>query len=214
MHRQTAVHRCNRTSNARIAGTLPGVVPASAWELVAAHPVLDFVNTVDERLTAQPVELLRDADDLADWALAVGLLTSRPRRRPGAAHELEVARRLRTHLISILDAVADGRLPEPADLRALAAEAAAGYEVASLAYAHDRLGWAWSGQELESVRHRLAVLAVDLLAGEELARLGRCPGAGCGWFFLDTTKRGNRRWCSMRTCGQEAKTARRRTRSH
>lgn len=190
------------------------MVPVSGWELIAAHPALDFVNTVDERLTAQPVDLLRDADDLADWALAAGLLTSRPRHRSGAAQELEVAKRLRAHLTSIFDAVADGRPPQPADLRLLAAEAAVGYEAGSLTYAHDRLAWAWSGRELESARHRLAVLAVDLLAGEEIDRLGRCPGAGCGWFFLDTTKRGNRRWCSMRTCGQEAKTARRRTRSH
>ena len=41
----------------------------------------------------------------------------------------------------------------------------------------------------------------------------QCPGDHCGWFFLDSTKRGNRRWCSMSECGQEAKTAQRRARS-
>ncbi|MHB1433466.1 MAG: CGNR zinc finger domain-containing protein [Streptosporangiaceae bacterium] len=36
------------------------------------------------------------------------------------------------------------------------------------------------------------------------------PGDACGWYFLDVTKRGNRRWCSMSDCGQDAKVARRR----
>jgi CGNR zinc finger len=41
----------------------------------------------------------------------------------------------------------------------------------------------------------------------------QCPGERCGWLFLDTTKRGNPRWCSMSECGQEAKNLNRRTTS-
>jgi predicted RNA-binding Zn ribbon-like protein len=52
--------------------------------------------------------------------------------------------------------------------------------------------------------------AVDLLGRDTTPRLKQCPGDRCGWFFLDTTKRGNRRWCAMSECGQDAKTARRR----
>jgi len=53
---------------------------------------------------------------------------------------------------------------------------------------------------------------VDSKNRRERMSTGQCAGAGCGWFFLDTTKRGNRRWCSMRDCGQDAKSARRRAR--
>jgi predicted RNA-binding Zn ribbon-like protein len=52
--------------------------------------------------------------------------------------------------------------------------------------------------------------AVDLLRELPSERLKQCPGEHCGWFFLDSTKRGNRRWCSMGECGQDAKDERRR----
>jgi predicted RNA-binding Zn ribbon-like protein len=54
--------------------------------------------------------------------------------------------------------------------------------------------------------------ALDLLRDVPDARLKQCPGGNCGWLFLDTTKRGNRRWCSMSECGQDAKDERRRAR--
>jgi len=53
--------------------------------------------------------------------------------------------------------------------------------------------------------------AIELLHADPGSRLKQCPGEHCGWFFIDTTKRGNRRWCSMSDCGQEAKNLNRRT---
>ncbi|TIU06903.1 MAG: CGNR zinc finger domain-containing protein, partial [Mesorhizobium sp.] len=35
-----------------------------------------------------------------------------------------------------------------------------------------------------------------------------CPR--CGWLFLDTSRGGKRRWCSMRTCGNREKVSRHR----
>jgi predicted RNA-binding Zn ribbon-like protein len=52
--------------------------------------------------------------------------------------------------------------------------------------------------------------AVELLRSSPTGRLKECPGDRCGWLFLDTSKRGNRRWCSMSECGQEAKDEQRR----
>jgi predicted RNA-binding Zn ribbon-like protein len=37
------------------------------------------------------------------------------------------------------------------------------------------------------------------LTGPELQRLKRC--AGRRWLFLDHSKNGRRRWCSMEVCG-------------
>nr|WP_255307967.1 CGNR zinc finger domain-containing protein [Streptomyces marincola] len=30
----------------------------------------------------------------------------------------------------------------------------------------------------------------------------------CGWFFIDSSRGRRRRWCSMKTCGNQAKAAR------
>ncbi|MGH2881599.1 MAG: CGNR zinc finger domain-containing protein, partial [Solirubrobacteraceae bacterium] len=70
--------------------------------------------------------------------------------------------------------------------------------------------WHWSSAQLETVRHVAVSSGVELLTGGPSPRLKQCPGDHCGWFFLDATKRGNRRWCQMSECGQEAKDQRRR----
>jgi predicted RNA-binding Zn ribbon-like protein len=63
---------------------------------------------------------------------------------------------------------------------------------------------------------RLTHAVIDLLRTVDLTSLRRCPvgDGGCGWLFLDHSRNGSRRWCSMADCGGQAKarrlTARRR----
>jgi predicted RNA-binding Zn ribbon-like protein len=45
--------------------------------------------------------------------------------------------------------------------------------------------------------------AYELLLADKLNRIKECTN--CGWLFLDTTKNGTRRWCSMNTCGSIVK---------
>jgi predicted RNA-binding Zn ribbon-like protein len=67
------------------------------------------------------------------------------------------------------------------------------------------------------IADRAAHAAVDLLRAADLTGLGICPPGqhGCGWLFLDHSRNGSRRWCTMEACGSFAKarrlTARRRT---
>ncbi|WP_412543337.1 CGNR zinc finger domain-containing protein [Longispora sp. K20-0274] len=52
----------------------------------------------------------------------------------------------------------------------------------------------------------LAASAVELMLHGPFDRLGECPS--CGWLFLDTSRNGQRRWCSMATCGGRVKARR------
>jgi predicted RNA-binding Zn ribbon-like protein len=52
----------------------------------------------------------------------------------------------------------------------------------------------------------IARAAGTLLSSPELAKVGRCPGHGCGWLFADP--RGRRRWCVMAVCGNREKARR------
>ncbi|WP_433334411.1 CGNR zinc finger domain-containing protein [Spirillospora sp. CA-294931] len=46
---------------------------------------------------------------------------------------------------------------------------------------------------------------VDLLGGAPPDRVRRCAGDACVLWFLDTSRNGRRRWCSMTGCGNRAK---------
>lgn len=55
---------------------------------------------------------------------------------------------------------------------------------------------------------RAAALLLDTDAG----RIRRCASDACSRWFVDTSKGGRRKWCSMATCGNRAKAAKHRRR--
>jgi len=66
------------------------------FELTGGHPCLDFANTVDDRRTSSPIELLTSARDLVDWAarLASSPLTMPPNAARARGRQAEVERAL------------------------------------------------------------------------------------------------------------------------
>jgi len=47
--------------------------------------------------------------------------------------------------------------------------------------------------------------AADLLLKGDPARIRQCANEKCRWVFLDVSKAGARRWCTMNSCGNRAK---------
>ncbi|HEY6494860.1 MAG TPA: ABATE domain-containing protein [Trebonia sp.] len=181
--------------------------------LIAGHVALDFVNTAEQRGHPDAGDALRTIDDLRLWGQRSGVLSGGadgdqgPMELPAAIEARELLYRL------FLGRVRGDSAPD-ADRSRLAGLAARAYQAAALGQQADgRLSWSWDPARLTTVRHVAITTAVGLLGQSLAARLRQCPGDHCGWFFLDTTRRGNRRWCSMGECGQEAKAARRRERS-
>ncbi len=181
-------------------------------ELNSGNLALDFANTVEDRLNERPEDLLRTPADLAEWGAMAGLLEEAQEPIRGGV-ELGKALELREHLTALLDQKLDGHAFSPRDLAALAVIEADADLAGILEQGEDGLLIRrWDPGSLATVRHMVASVAVKLLSSPAADRIGRCAGAGCGWFFLDATKRGNRRWCSMRDCGQIAKSENRRAR--
>lgn len=180
---------------------------------IAGHVALDFVNTAEERGHPEAGDALRTVADLRLWGQRRGVISDGadgdgpPLELPAALEARELLYRL------FLDAARGRRAPD-GDLSRLSGLASAAYQAARLEQdAVGSLSWHWDPARLATVRHVAVTSAVTLLSQGPVARLRQCPGDHCGWFFLDSTKRGNRRWCSMSECGQEAKTAQRRARS-
>jgi len=53
----------------------------------------------------------------------------------------------------------------------------------------------------------IAGAVATLLAEGDPTRVRRCDGPTCSLLFLDTSRNGRRRWCSMARCGNRAKVA-------
>jgi predicted RNA-binding Zn ribbon-like protein len=173
---------------------------------VAGHVALDFVNTAEERGHPEAGDALGTPADLCLWGQRYGLLSPGPGDDDDDQAEFSRAVQARELLYALLLARRDGQPAAQAEVARLGELGAEAYQAGQL-HRHDdgTIGWSWDRSRLESIRHVAVTSAIDLLQAEPTARLKQCPGDHCGWFFLDATKRGNRRWCSMAECGQDAK---------
>jgi predicted RNA-binding Zn ribbon-like protein len=173
---------------------------------VAGNPALDFVNTAEERGHPNAGDALMTANDLCSWGQRYGLITRAVARDTAMTAEFKQAVEARELLYTLFYARTHQRPLARPDLTRLAQLASSAYAEATVDATSDgTIRWRWNQSRLATIRHVAVTSAIDILTTGPTTRLKQCPGDHCGWFFLDTTKRGNRRWCSMSECGQEAK---------
>lgn len=162
---------------------------------------LDFANTRYWRGQAAPTETLNVPADLASWTKAA---------KAPLPKEFEQAISLRETIYRLFDAQAQGKAAGPRDLEAL--NTAMAQAPARTSLKRNRGGYEWDVDARSGTA--LALLAPvlwsagDLLAGPRLDRVRRCANPECGWLFLDDSRAGKRRWCSMSSCGNRAKARR------
>lgn len=172
-------------------------------ELVGNALCLDFANTVNARPVARR-DWLASPAEVVTWARAVGLPLDGD---PSLRFALPVARDLRETVFRVFQPLAHGERPPPDDLEVVHGMHAEG--VGRARFVEDgatfRLAWA-EPRTLRVLLWEVAASAVELLTRGPLHRLGDCPS--CHWLFLDTSKNGRRRWCSMTTCGARDKSRR------
>ncbi|MGW5352089.1 CGNR zinc finger domain-containing protein [Streptomyces sp. NPDC004031] len=173
----------------------------------AGRLCLDYLRTLRYRGTPRAQEELADGAALAAWVRQCGpaLDTSRSAAEPTDAAVRE-ARALREAVYALIAAAraGDGAAAAPSVRTRLNRAAAQPVPVPRLA-PDGELRW----RAEEPVGAVLALVARDALelAAEPalLARLHECAAADCGAVFLDASRPGTRRWCSMDVCGNRAK---------
>ena len=175
------------------------IIPAPDIDLC-----LTFANTRYWRGASEPTEDLRAPGDLLRWASEVECLPNAMVRRCEPSDEmLGEAVELREIIYRCFAATAAGRSPSERDLGALNA-------VLSDAPPRQRVranGWdvGWAEASTSTLLAPVLWSAADLLVGNQRSRVRQCANPACGWLFLDSSKGGNRRWCSMSACGNRAK---------
>ncbi len=198
----------------------------SNFEFDSGRLCLDFANTLGDRPVPQSrEETLHSYADLVAWSEAGGsisgeeaaeLMRAAARRPADAEAAFASAIVLREAIYRVFSAVVAETAPPADDLAAVTAATAEAMDHARLVSAEGHFHWAWerSPTALRSMLRPVAWSATELLTAEEVHRVRECAGHDCGWLFLDTSKNGSRRWCSMETCGNRAKARRHRQRQH
>jgi predicted RNA-binding Zn ribbon-like protein len=183
------------------------------FQLIAGHPALDLVNTLDWRFRKNgPEELLKSYDDLLRFSAQSKVLTSsQTRRLPSAGtRTLQRCKELREAIAVIFYARLDGHRPSAASLKTLEWYFKAVRAQQTLRWKESRLEWDWSATkgETELPLWALAMNASELMLSESMDRVQACDNPECRWLFLDTSKNHTRRWCDMKLCGNRMKARR------
>lgn len=181
---------------------------------IGNHLALDYLNTCPVQ-NGEPMELLPDFASLLRWFQAAGLLHSQEvtalRRKWGgsdrAAKALGTIRDLRERLRSEVvcwergKQIRRGTIAELNRLMAL-------YPMRTRLKADSGGSSPELWFELRQPEDLLAPLAHNaamLFAMADRTRVRQC--GACVLHFLDTSKKGTRRWCSMQLCGNRFKVA-------
>ena len=186
---------------------------------------LDLLNTW--RFNAdQPLDLLQSPEDLVIWLAAAGLpdgaycaeLSSSP---PNRRILLDEALWLRRDILLIVQSLVAGELPPPYTVDALnriLTESGTSFRLNSLTLPpegdqEERM----EGQLVLNVHEHIssvlgvlqpiALSAARIVTEANPTRIRQCASSNCMYWFLDTSKSGRRRWCSMSRCGNRAKVA-------
>ncbi len=208
--------------------TKPGRRQPPLFELMG-NVCLDFINTLDNRPSGEPKELLKNYYELARFGEDTGILTpqeldffyERVHLMPDEAQEaMRRARNLREALYDIFSAVLNKQTAPQLAMDRLNAnlhDAALHSRLVQPKIADGkvpeddgRLEWRFDAMtsSLSAMLRPIARAAADLLASSDLALVRTCASPTCQWFFLDTSKNHHRRWCSMKQCGNRAKVRR------
>jgi len=139
-------------------------------------------------------ELLHGPRDVERW-LGVVLDGAEVRARPG---DVAPSRELRHAITALAFAAVRGEEAPAAAVAAVNAAARRPPLVPQLGA--DRL----SGTVPQALS-TMARDAIDLFGGPLAARVRVCAADNCELFFVDTSRPGKRRWCSMERCGNRAK---------
>ncbi|TCC27039.1 CGNR zinc finger domain-containing protein [Kribbella speibonae] len=162
---------------------------------VGGRPSVDFTATLGKRQQA-PFERIPEPADLGRWFREAGLVQEEP-GVPGRAYRQAVE--LREAMYRLFTGTTDS-----ADLEVVnrwSSRPLAGPRLTSELRAES------AAVDVLGLLSGLARDAVDLLTGPLGDRIRTCAADDCSLLYVDASRAGRRRWCSMNTCGARAKMA-------
>jgi predicted RNA-binding Zn ribbon-like protein len=187
------------------------------WYWSGGRPAVDFVNTRRERWR-RGVETLVTPEDLATWLVRAGVMETEMSSPPGAVSRKVLAQAvdLREAIDTLLVGAIDGTPVASTEAITLIDDwlVFAGVRP-QLVAGDDGAPLLTERAAADSPRRALGTIALDaatMLGTDQRSRIRICASDTCSGRFFDRSPAGRRRWCSMRTCGNEAKARRHRLR--
>ncbi|MGS2763279.1 CGNR zinc finger domain-containing protein [Sinomicrobium sp. M5D2P9] len=180
--------------------------PVNNISLEGGTLCLDFINTVHDRKKEPSEDYLLEIDDLIAWGTLLRLFPVNTSALAGKDKDLlEKAVSFRELLYRMFLSLSKGAPVTAKDMESFNRYLSEYLSALTLKETRDGFerGWDLPEKDISRILGPVLLDAYDLMLSGKLHRVKECPN--CGWLFLDTTKNGRRRWCSMKSCGSNVK---------
>jgi len=188
----------------------PVIPDETAFRFLGGRLSVDFTATLGMRWRDPAVERIPGPSQLARWFAEAGLTDVTV---PVTPADLRDAYQLREALYRVMRGQVAGQRPAGSDIAEINRWAATAPPAVQLLPTREGLALQLSQPTVSGLLALLARDAVDLIGGPYAARLRECSSDTCTLLYLDTSRAGSRRWCSMEVCGSRDKMARYRRRT-
>jgi predicted RNA-binding Zn ribbon-like protein len=168
------------------------------FSFVSGHVGLNLAGTVGHWYRPSQFDRLTSPQRVSDWVREAGLLDTAP---VVDADGLETTLTLRAAIYRLAMAHVNGEPADPADLDTVNAASTHPPVTVQLTAS----GRITRTGNLSQVTASIAQQTIELLGGPDADRMKVCGDTDCTRVYLDTSRRGDRRWCDMRECGNRAK---------
>jgi len=177
---------------------------------VGGHPILDFINTVDDVDKSRSVSRIANWGDFCGWAQGSSMFEDEQHRaledltqKVATDPLLEQIHRLRENQYQALIRILEGSDAQQPDLSELEERICQAMRRSSLHAGETGYRWQPDLSHADWVSDLLLLSFERLLRSAEISKLRQC--GRCSWLFLNTGRGKGRRWCDMSTCGNRAK---------
>ena len=167
---------------------------AKPFNLLAGHPALELVNTLDSRFSSDAQDLIPTYGDLLRLTAQLQLLSDQQARKLMRSVEAQDAQRVLAGTVELREALAavfygriEGGKPPARQLEILEKHFHTAAQHLSLKAGESHLIWSWSSveQSPEIPLWKLAQAASDLLVSSDAELVKDCGDPTCRWLFLD-----------------------------
>jgi predicted RNA-binding Zn ribbon-like protein len=186
------------------------------FSLIGNNLFLDFVNTLKMR-DGQPFETIERFADFIGWAVAVNLLANQPAEdlfekwndENSTASFISETIKFRNVLRKLAETIASGKDVSDKSITAInnRLKNQNGFTEIEKGENGFEKRFRFDLSEPSKLLQPIAEAAADFLCYGNFDFLRKCESSACVLYFYDTTKNHQRRWCSMKACGNQAKAA-------
>lgn len=166
---------------------------------------LNFINTIKDRLVADPKDYLTGKNEWIAWLKQVDILEEDVEDSTEINFDLAKIIKERELLHRIFQGLVFKREIKEKDLKCFDQSLVKVRRSTKLFIANNQPQeyLEIDKNDLNSYLLKIGKAAHELLVSEETDRIKEC--GNCGWIYLDSSKNKCRKWCNMDTCGNEVK---------